>query len=79
VKYDNIITQTQAQALMLAVMTRDGKRALEIVTDCLIHFSFENRLKRLDEMEDMQKAIMQLRMDKRDALSAFFAILLEQQ
>ena len=73
-KYDNIITQAQAQALMLAVMTRDGKKALEIVTDCLIHFSFENRLARIDELPDMGKAIMQLRMDKRDALSAFYAI-----
>ncbi len=78
-KYDNLITQEQAQALMLAMMTRDGKRALKIVTDCLIQFAHDNQLARLDEVGNLDKAIMRLRMDKRDALSAFWAILVEQQ
>jgi len=78
-KYDNFITQQQAQELMLGIMTRDGEKVLTILIDCLALFALANDVPRLEDNDapDLYAQIMALPMDRRDALSGAYAILRE--
>jgi len=81
VKYDNFINQAEAQALALAMMTKNGQLAFKVISECLRRFAVENGVPRLEEDGDtgLFNKIMRLPIDRRDALAGAYAILLEAQ
>jgi len=75
--YDNLITQAEWQAIIVAIMAHNQKAVVKMLMQALARFSRENRLGHIDQLppDQLYKKIMALDMGERDALAAVFAIL----